>query len=319
MGERPGPPAPPRESFPFPPITSIAAAFAAAPQPRRFFPSRPPSRRRRTASHGRTERPERRRRRRRVHSQSAHLLPNIGERRRGRVLVLRARAEAEAEAARRGVPSEAEDARFLARARSAADADDGGRVGVRAGDGRGGEPDGGGGGGGRIGARGRRREVEVVARAARGGVHVAPPMSSTVSSRVPTRLVNEASPRQCARAALSFVTFSARGTRPRMSLKGLTLEGGVERGDDHRLARRGPTLAPGDPRRGRLALVDADDVEGVDDVVHLGESARGEGGERLPVVGDDASLEVGEASVPPAAAPGSLSYRVSPAYFTTRH
>ena len=65
--------------------------------------------------------------------------------------------------------------------------------------------------------------------------------------------------------------------------------------------------------------VDADDVEGVDDVVHLGESARGEGGERLTVVGDDASLEGGEASAPPAAAPGSLSYRVSPAYLTTRH
>ena len=157
--------------------------------------------------------------------------------------------------------------------------------------------------------------VEVVARAARGDACPAPPMSSTVVAR-PT--LGERGVAAAVRAhGAEFRDVLGEGYEAEDVVEGLTLEGGVERGDDDRLARRGPTLAPLDDVGEELALVDADDVEGVDDVVHLGESARGEGGERLTVVGDD--IPGGEASAPPAAAPGSLSYRVSPAYLTTRH
>ena len=48
-----------------------------------------------------------------------------------------------------------------------------------------------------------------------------PPMSSTVSSDDPTRLVNDASHPHALHTALSLVTSSAMGTRERTSLKGL--------------------------------------------------------------------------------------------------
>ena len=58
----------------------------------------------------------------------------------------------------------------------------------------------------------------------------------------------------------------------------------VERGDDDGFPERGPLFAKLGDVAEELALVDADDVVGVDDVVHLRERARGERGERLAVV-----------------------------------
>ena len=127
MGERPGPPAPRASRFPFPPITSIAAAFAAAPNPAAFFRAVPPAADAEPPATGEPNAPNAAG----VDGEStvkarifSPTLASVG------VVAFSCFApepRPRPKPLAAGVPSEAEDARFLARARSADDADDGGR------------------------------------------------------------------------------------------------------------------------------------------------------------------------------------------------
>eukprot|EP00982_Pelagococcus_subviridis_P004273 29120-Pelagococcus_subviridis.AAC.8 len=227
-----------------------------------------------------------------------------------------AAARASVTAAAAGVPST--DARFFARARSADDADDGGRDGVD------------------DGccscfcfAAFPMGDFPACAAAAPDAKHARqdalypkslPPMSSTSSvATAPARAVNAASPPQPWHTALSFVTSSAIGTRPRTAPNGVRL--------------KSPSSAA------TMTVFPS--------LAHFSQNATTSGkncpsstpmtSNECATLSTSASRCVGYAtnacrscvimhprksstpSVPASAVPGSDSYRVSFAYFTTRH